>query len=309
MTESIIRAKAPGKLMMLGEHAVLHGYRSMVCAVDQYITVELKSRNDRVVHITSSIGDLVVDLENIVIDEPFQFICSCLKSHADSIQNGFDLTVNSDFPHNVGLGSSAAVTVATHAALYCLTGATATDDTIFEKSIETVRAIQGTASGADVAASVYGGIIVYRMNPMELKQFTQTCPITVVYSGAKEKTSHVIRFIQEKYDAAPDEYDGYFRTIDNCVESAIDALNANDWGRVGDSMKMNHLLMKKMELTNPAIDNIITELNRSDDILAAKISGSGKGDCVIALGKLAECLNYEVYDMAISPVGVEIEIV
>src|SRR3989344_2001742 len=94
-----INVRAPGKLMLMGEHAVVYGFPCIVTTVNRYITVNLKLNNT---------GQ---DALNISGDDRF------VKSAIDSFRKkyntsyNFSLTVQSDIT-GFGLGSSAAVTAA-----------------------------------------------------------------------------------------------------------------------------------------------------------------------------------------------------
>ena len=125
------------------------------------MTISCTPRNDSVITINSALGKFETDLENLVIEKKLSFILTCIKKFYTA-KNGFDLIVTSDFSEQVGLGSSAAVTAATLGVLAHLES-NFDPDTIFKRGFEVIRQVQGTGSGADLAASVYGGILKYRM--------------------------------------------------------------------------------------------------------------------------------------------------
>ena len=105
-----IRTSAPGKLMLLGEHAVVYDNPCLVTAVDKRLYVEaeiIDSNEDEIV--TPQVKESRFVLESIVhFKERF------------SIKKSVKITTNGDFSHSVGLGSSSAVTVATFKALSAL---------------------------------------------------------------------------------------------------------------------------------------------------------------------------------------------
>src|SRR3990167_7396944 len=111
-------ASAPGSLMLLGEYAVLHGKPALVCAVDKRINVILTPRRDTTITIHSELlGDYQTDLLQLKIEKPFHFVLGALKHNQAKLKRGCDIEINSAFSDKVGLGSSAAVTIATLAAI------------------------------------------------------------------------------------------------------------------------------------------------------------------------------------------------
>ena len=98
---STIRTSAPGKLMLLGEHAVLHGSHCLVCAIDRRITVTLTPRPDAVVTITAGFGRYEGRLPELPDDECFRFVLAALRRHSDILPSGCDLVIDSDFPNAV----------------------------------------------------------------------------------------------------------------------------------------------------------------------------------------------------------------
>src|SRR5579864_4695671 len=113
------KASAPGSLMLLGEHAVLHGKQALVCAIDKRLTVTLTPRDDKCIQITSKLGRYSAELSEIKIEKPFQFVLGALQVFMESneLSQGCDISIQSEFSDQMGFGSSAAVTAATLSAL------------------------------------------------------------------------------------------------------------------------------------------------------------------------------------------------
>src|SRR5690606_14865710 len=113
MVQLSFKASAPGSLMVMGEHAVLRHHHAIVAAVDQRIEVRLMPRVDKLFHIYSALGECQGSIENVQVTSPFEYVLSVILYHINSLQTGFDLHIHSQFRHDLGLGSSAAVLVAT----------------------------------------------------------------------------------------------------------------------------------------------------------------------------------------------------
>jgi len=112
--------------MLLGEHAVLHGRRALVCAIDQRITVQSFQCLEKVLRIDSELGQYEAPLDDLTDHLDFRFVLDAVKQYPQDPSfakgygghgQGVELKIESDFSSDIGFGSSAAVTVATHAAL------------------------------------------------------------------------------------------------------------------------------------------------------------------------------------------------
>ena len=176
----LITEKAPGKLYIAGEYAVVeNGYPAVLVALDQFVTCTIKESAREMGQIFSRqyhnnqllwrrMGDqMVVDKR----DNPFSYILSAIRvteEYARQFERElriYDLQIDSQLDsqngRKYGLGSSAAVTVATVKALCRFYNLPVTKDEIFKLAASAHFEVQGNGSLGDVAASVYGGWISY----------------------------------------------------------------------------------------------------------------------------------------------------
>lgn len=310
MNFSEISASAPGSLMLLGEHAVLHGRRAMVCAIDRRITVTLRPRADRRVTIDSALGQYEGSLNTLTTHPDFTFALDSIERWRDFLTHGFDLKIASEFSADIGFGSSSAVTVAMHAVLMQLAGERFCKKALFRKALQTVRAVQGRGSGADVAAAVYGGAVAYRSEPLEITPVPVSHALTASYCGYKRKTAEVIELIEQA--RAQDDKDYFarlFDSMDQSVAEAVPMLEAQDWAGFGHILNMNQALMDALGVNTPELAEMVSALQSDPQVTGAKISGSGLGDCAIGWGAaaLGDDFGYPVYALNISPEGVILE--
>ena len=307
MPESF-KASAPGKLMLLGEHAVLHGKRCLVCAVSQRMHVHVTPRHDGLVTIASDLGEYSSALADLTPNAKFKFVLAAIQQQADEMSRGIDIRITSDFSDNVGLGSSAAVTAALTAALFAMLGKPFSREEIFRQSLKVIRSIQGVGSGADLAASVYGGILAYRMQPLEIRPLEGSYPITVIYSGHKTPTVEVIKRVEEQRAKFPALFAGIYDLMDQSAVMAAEAIEGNDWKTVGELFNINQGLMDAIGVNDKSLADINHALRAEPDILGGKISGSGLGDCFIALGKVTNPdFPFPIIPLQISSQGVSID--
>ncbi len=282
-------SSAPGSLMLFGEHAVLHGKQALCCAVDQRIHVTLRPRQDRQIHISSRrLGKCVLDLETFAIQPPFEFVLTAIDQLRAYIRQGFELDIHADFCSSMGLGSSSAVTVAAMGTLARWLELDWSLQDLFQESKQVILRVQGVGSGADVAAAVFGGIVAYRTQPLAVQVFPLAPAVTLVYSGAKVPTRTVIQIVAEKQQADPARYQQLYDQIDACASQAVSVLSEQNWLELGRLMNQHQSLQAALGVSTPLLDELVAQLNQQPGITGAKISGSGLGDCVVALGSAAE---------------------
>jgi len=299
-----ITTSAPGSLMLLGEHAVLHGHRSLVCAINRRITVRLFPLEEDAVRITSELGSYESPLSDLMDHPALRFVIQAIRQHADQLPSGLELKIDSEFSPDIGFGSSAAVTVAVHAAiLACLLGEAPENELLFKEALQTVQTVQGRGSGADLAASVFGGIVAYTTEPT-FQPVAVSMPLTAVYCGYKTPTPEVILKVEQLRADHPQQYERIFSEMGAGAANAIGCLIKHDLLGFGTILNHNQQLMDKMGVNTPELQEIVEALQAAPDVFGAKISGSGLGDCAVGIG-VADLndLDYPVHHLEVSPTG------
>ncbi len=274
----------PGSIMLLGEHAVLHGESAVVCAVNRRMTVMLTPQQDQRIIIQSALGEYQTSPDHLTIEKPFHFVLSAIQSFEKKIASGFRLDIHSAFSDSVGLGSSAAVTVATLAVLQQWLFGKLDLDWLYQMGVQVIRNVQGMGSGADVAASVYGGVIDYDPWHQVIKNIDAAPPISLIYSGYKMPTSEVIAYVNQQASKAPEYYESLYQAIGRLVKEGVEAILQQDWKRLGVVFNQHQLLQDKLGVNDDILQKIIDRARRMPNVLGAKISGSGLGDCIVTIG-------------------------
>ena len=278
--------------MLFGEHAVLQKKLAIAAAVNQRITCMIHRRDDNKIRIASSLGFHECTIQNITPSPNFSFVIAALKNYKDTITEGFDLTIESDFSHTIGFGSSAAVTVACHAALSSFLQQPFNLNVLFEKATQTVRHVQGIASGTDVAASVFGGIVAYRIDPLMIEPLNCCHPLVAIFSGSKMATRDVIKKVQDAQNKSPEVFHQIFEAMESVSMQAKKAMIQGNWKEVGRLCTIYQGLMDAIGVNNTALSDIIWSLRQDPQILGAKISGSGLGDCCIGFGSTSSSFSH-----------------
>ena len=300
------KASAPGSLMLLGEYGVLFGLPALVCAVDKRIHVMLRPREDNIINIHSALlGDYATDLSVLQIEKPFQFVLGAVKQLQSKIRRGFDLHIESEFSDKVGLGSSAAVTVATLAAIMTWLDIRISPIDLVRQGRSVIRQCQGIGSGADVAASVYGGVVYYHSQPLTAEKIAVKLPLTLHYTGFKTKTADAIQQVKTRFTHYPLVFKQLCSGIGQCAADGVQWVRKQDLAKLGELMNIQQGLMDALGVNLPIMQHMTSVLRQQNGVRGVKISGSGLGDCVVSLGEVASDINFGDHYDGIHPIPVE----
>ncbi|MBW5802320.1 mevalonate kinase [Coxiella endosymbiont of Ornithodoros amblus] len=280
----IYKTKAPGSLMLFGEYAVLQGKIAIVAAIDKFISISLSPRRDEKINIDSPLGNLTLDCQSIKLSPPFEFVLAALASK--KLPSGCDINIKSTLPPAIGLGSSAAVTVALLTALNAWLQMSMTKNDLWQQALTVIKTIQGKGSGADCAASVYGGVLAFSNPPFSVASLKPIPPITAIYSGKKLTTARAIDIVNQRRQKQPDFYQQIDERINELTVQAIKIINSKNWVALGRLLNLGQELMTTLGVSNEILESLIEGLRKQPTIFGAKISGAGLGDCVIGIGIL-----------------------
>ena len=282
-----ITATAPGKLMLMGEHAVVYGYPCLVTAVDLRYTVTLTPTSDNTVTIqTQQLAQpRAVTLAEAGASAPREtaFVEAVIARFRDNhgLDNGFILTTHGP-EISYGLGSSSAVTVATAAALNILAEAGLDQRGLFDVCYGAVLDVQGRGSGYDVASAVYGGTLYYRKQPFTAKSLETPLSLVIGYSGSKVGTVGLVKGVADLRGRFPEIIDPVFDNIGTTVDLGYEALAADDPARFGALTDIHSGLTDALGVNTGILAKLVYAA-REAGALGAKLSGAGGGDCMFAL--------------------------
>ena len=283
MPQSIV-ASAPGSLMLFGEHAVLRGKQAIVAAVEPRVIITLTPSSDKTITIHSSLGTASTSIDSISFGKTFRFMEKALLLFQNKLPSGANINVESHINPTMGLGSSAAITVATLACVNKWLNESCTSENLLLQAKDVISSVQGCGSGADAAASIWGGVIAYTANPIAITTLRKDLPLTLLYSGKKTPTPEVIAYVNNLEEEFPSIFASVFTAMEKTTEKASRSIRDGNWTKTGKLMDIQHGLLEALLVGTPELSAAYWELKRSSTIFGAKISGSGLGDSVLGLG-------------------------
>lgn len=267
-----IKVAAPGKLMLFGDHAVIYGYPCIVTAINKYLVVNIKkSKTNRDEFATGGISDN-------------GFLASALNTFRKKYQMKDKVIISTESGLGKhGLGSSAAVVVATLKALTEFMNINISHRELFTISYEAILSKQKIASGFDVAASIFGGILYYQRKGEIIEQLSlDPLPLVIGFSGNKADTVSMVKELAQKRKLYKEGIDKIFQSIAVLVVQAKKALLEKDWIRLGILMNYNQDYLEDLGVSTEKLNKMILAA-RNAGAYGAKLSGAGGGDCMIAL--------------------------
>ncbi len=308
-------AKAPGKIILFGEHFVVHGNRAILGAIDKYATVTSEKTNTDNILISSSLGQSSIqkdqDVDNVEKKfRPFFYIAKqvILKNNFDK---GISIKIESDIPIGAGLGSSSACCVAAAASILNLFG-NGNKKEILELSIQAEKTIFPNSSGADCTVSVYGGIIEYQKeNGFSNISIENELNFLIIDSEEVHATDKVVAQVKKFKEENSNIFSELCLEEERLITKPLDSMKNNDLQTIGKCMAQNQMYLEQIGVSNDILLSITKEIEKIT--FGAKITGAGDGGCIIALTKkdndLSEYVNttkYQTHQVSIQKTGMQV---
>lgn len=274
MTASRWRAGAPGKVILLGEHGVLHGMPAVAASLPWGVEVEL----------TPSAAPAVSSASVLDARQREQLLAAFGAAVRLAGFGGMHLHVESALPCSSGLGSSAAVAVAVARALVQAAGLAPA--TAAELAAQMERHFHGTPSGLDQATIELGGVICFaprRRAPPRVRQLAcrRVLPLVIALAGPRAPTRDILA--ARARGRAGAAQDNIYMAIGALARSGARALEEGELTLLGELMNENHALLARLGLSSALLDGLAGRL-RALGAVGAKLTGAGgNGGTVLGL--------------------------
>ena len=308
-------SKAPGKIILFGEHFVVHGNRAILGAIDKYATVTSEKTNTENILISSSLGQASIQKDQDVDKvekkfRPFFYIAKQVISK-NNFNKGISIKIESDIPIGAGLGSSSACCVATAASILNLFDKS-DEKEILELSIQAEKTIFANSSGADCTVSVHGGIIQYQKEEGFSKiDIENELNFLIIDSEQVHATDKVVEQVKKFKDENSNIFSELCSEEERLITKALDSMKNNDLETIGKCMAQNQMYLEQIGVSNDTLLSITKEIEKIT--FGAKITGAGDGGCIIALTEkdndLSEYVNttkYQTHQVSIQKTGMQV---
>jgi mevalonate kinase len=285
-------AEAPAKIIVTGEHFVVHGARALAAAIGLRVRAEAWRGGDGL-----SVQADPRGLSRAPDVSPVRTVLEELY-RTRGARPALHVMLSSEIPSGSGLGSSAAAMVAAVAAVAKLEGWAVNDAGLIEAAMVGERKIHGQPSGVDVNVSVLGGVILFRMGEAPKKvELAEEVKILVIYSGQVRNTGTLISRVSSARAVRPLSFSVLSDSVSMLSELASQDLVELKLEELGKILTLNHAVLGTVGASNAVLDDIV-EICISLGCYGAKLTGAGGGGSVIALPRpgTAEKISQELGD-------------
>lgn len=284
-----LSARAPGKCILFGEHAVVRGAPELVFAIDLHTQVFVRASASVRLN-----GD-----PDAVARNPY-FRAALDRSWTD--QPPIDVRAVSRIPRAAGLGSSAAFAAAMAASLGAARGGIDRAG-LAQRSFEIERGAQGVGSAGDTSAVVGGGYLainggdgepIWTVTGPDQRWVVRRVPDpswvwVVCHSGIPRATGDAVRAVTARLEAS--DGPALLAEFARVAEDGIRAVTRGDRKTVAELLNRNHELLREVGVSHPRLEALLEAA--APAVEGAKLTGAGAGGSIVALpqpGKETELL-------------------
>lgn len=316
---TIGKGSAPGKVILSGEHSVVYGYPAVVAAIGLRCDVTATDSTDGLNIIAGDLDRSVSyssdDISNLlkgkIIHPKLDNIAvAALEMGGSDLQT--TIKISSDIPVGAGLGSSAAVSVATICAVADLQNKQPKPEEISRMAFRAEKIAHGTPSGIDNTIATYGGALRFQDGSITRKQIKSNFPMIIVNTEVPRNTKELVTNVRELKDKHPNSVNSVLNSISKLTDEFEKMFDEGALIRMGELFDINQGLLDAIGVGHPKLSELIWKA-RDLGVLGAKLTGAGGGGCLIALTynveeakKISEKLRsnkLEVYHTEISSAG------
>jgi mevalonate kinase len=281
---------AHGKVILLGEHAVVYGVPAVAVGID-------RGARARVTPLDEGPSKLLVRGWEIQVSETdehhdlgraFAALIGAARETTSLEASGTFCAANvlveveADLPPGGGLGCSAAVGVAVARAL----SPEASCDHVEALAAAWEKVFHGNPSGIDAAIAARGGCMMFEkgedgatLDPVNVRGTLTLC---IGNTGVASSTKSMVDAVARLKSRRPQVVGKAFEGIRTLVKNARLAIEDGDRFALGRLMDLNQMLLSGLFVSTPEIETMC-DLARAGGALGAKLTGAGGGGSVVAL--------------------------
>ena len=317
----MISARASGKIILFGEHAVVYGEPALAVPVKKlFAEAEVSTVPRAGIRIAAPNIGLYEELPRLAREHPLASVVDAVfvalgldvaketrkvskalqakyrttseknsdKSETqekpfESEKKGIEIKITSTIPIASGLGSGAAVSVAIIRALSAYLGKPLDDEKVNEIAYKVEKIHHGTPSGIDNTVVTYGKPIFFvKDNPIELLEVAKPFTLLIADTGISAPTKKSVADVRKLWEENPQKMNVLFATAGSIVRTARQSIEGGHPERLGALMNENHRILREMDVSCQELDDL-TEASLNSGAFGAKLSGGGRGGNMIAL--------------------------
>jgi hydroxymethylglutaryl-CoA reductase len=274
-----------GKVVLLGEHAVVYGRHAIAAPIPLTIKA-LVEDCDEGLHLLIPRWGVEYQLasnpqERRSFERPAGVVLDKLGLSGRSMR----IEVFPEVPRSMGLGGSAAMAVAIVRALDKHFKLGLSDQDVNALAFESEKVAHGNPSGLDNTLACFAKPLVFRMgDPPLVEPLNITQPIAAVIgmTGYEGLTAKTVGRVGEAWKKDQKLYERIFDQIDALTLRGVEAIRDNDLKHLGELMNICHGMLNALQVSTPELEQLV-DISREHGALGAKLTGGGGGGSIIAI--------------------------
>jgi mevalonate kinase len=286
-----LKAQASGKTILIGEHAVVYGYRALAMALpDIKLEMRLQTQSSpswleawetKMDGKTVPMGEKIKTLLCHAFEKTLQLFDRTLTLNQVAPQK---VHIQSQIPLGGGMGGSAAMSLC----FVRLASQITNTSLSFEQEAQFANDIDslfhaGKASGLDVNAAASDGFIQFQKGS-GARKIANKCSFWLALIDSKERseTADMIEKVRQKITQKKDHINCLFQKIDSLAIDSQKNIAAGNVEALGKNLNDAHSLLRELGISTQKVDEIVVRL-REKGALGAKITGAGGGGLVLGI--------------------------
>ncbi|WEU39705.1 MAG: mevalonate kinase [Candidatus Odinarchaeum yellowstonii] len=317
-----VTASAPGKCILTGEHSVVYGLPALAVAINMRAKATVKSyeKGETFIHAKQFNKKIRLPIspdKNIIVDNDLQPIYISVVKTLEflKINDGVEVHIDSSIPDASGLGSSAAVAVATVKAVSEFFGIHLKENEISSLSLESEKIVHGSPSGIDTTISIYGGGILFKKGSVVKVKTPSDIPLIIGDTLKKRNTGKMVSKVRENYLKYTEIFKPILTAMGRISMQAKKYLEIPELSKLGELLNINQALLESLGVSTVDLEKLVYAA-REAGAYGAKLTGAGGGGCIVALAPSDKCETValkiieaggKAYITSVTDTGVKIE--
>jgi mevalonate kinase len=278
--EEVSFGRASGKIIVMGEHAVVWGAPALAAGVERGLLARARrTRGEAPSRLRLASESHRADPHG---DERVGRAWAALLG-ADADAGSLAAELSGDLPAGMGLGFSAAAGVALARAVERCLGHEPSDVVVEQRAMAWEQVFHGNPSGIDVAAAMRGGMLRFsRVEGLRTLTAPRPLELCVGLTGRASATHEMVARVAAVREQARARFERTLLNLAAMTEQAIAATEHADGALLGALMDRAQDELASWSVSSGEIEELC-QAARAAGALGAKLTGAGGGGTVIAL--------------------------